>query len=379
MNPVSLQLTHTPDSLNDRHPWLPLSAFSGLDLGFERSSACHLIAPDGRSLGSGILDTRDPVAAWKRFSWAEDAEFDEAYMAHAIHEAVARRADESCRRLVSSDADFLPGLVIEQYEDLFTIEARSRAIEAHLSFVVELLKEMFAVREIVLLNDSPVRDSVGLERFRRTVSGNNLKGRWVSVDELEFRIDPLNVDKPGIYLDQREQQALVGSLCEGRRVLDGFAHSGAFAMQAMRSGAELAVAADSNELYAKHIGATAQKNGLEVEALHAEMGLVLERCDPGAFDAIIMDPPSELSADLDSLGQLHRKAFSILDAGGLLATYCRSPQLGAAAFDEIVAEAAAASGREGRIFARISQPFDFPVLLNLPESRYLKGLILQVE
>lgn len=379
MGSVSVQLTERIASLSESHPWIPLSSFSGVDLNCERSDACSLIASDGRALGSGILDTRDPVAAWRRFSWSEDAQFDEAYIANAIHDAVMRRGEESCRRLVSSDADYLPGLVIEQYEDLFTVQFSSRAVEGHSKFVVDLLKEMFAAQEIVLINDMPERESLGLERYRRTVSGNNLKGRWVAIDGVEFRIDLLNANKPVIFLDQREQHTLVGSLCEGRRVLDGFAHSSAFALQAMRSGAELAVAADSNELYAKSIGATAQKNGVEVEALHADIDLVLDRCDPGAFDAIIFDPPADYSANADALTRLHRKAFSILDAGGLLATYCRNPELGAVEFDHIVAEAAAAAGREGRIFARISQPFDFPVLLNLPESRYLKGLILQVE
>ena len=379
MDTITVQLSANGSAINSSHPWMPLGAFDGLELNPDGWHACHLLSADGNSLGSGILDTLDPVATWRRFSWAENAPFDEAYIAHTLNEAVSRRADEACRRLVSSDADYLPGLEVEQFGELFTVSVTNRAIETHLPFIIDLLKEMFAVQEIVLLNDAPRREAFGLERYRRTVSGNNLKGRWVTIDDLEYRLDPLNADKAGIYLDQREQQALLGSLCEGRRMLDGFAHSGAFAIQAMRSGAELAVAVDANELYAKSIGATAQKNGYEVEALHADIETVLDRCDPGAFDAIIYDPPEELSDDIERLKCLHQKAFSILDAGGLLATYSRSPKLSAAEFDQMVAEAAAVSGREGRIFARISQPFDFPVLLNLPESRYLKGLILQVE
>ena len=379
MEPVTLQLAAADRMPACGHPWLAAQALAGAVSVPERSDACHLLAADGRSLGCGLLDQRDPQAAWRRFSWADDARFDEDYIAHALQDAIQRRADEPCRRLVSADADYLPGLVIEQYGDLFTLAVTHRAVEPHVPMIVDLLKEMFALQEVVLLNDAPVRDRLGLERYRRTASGQNVKARWVPVDGLDVRIDPLNANKAGVYLDQREQQALVGSLCAGRRVLDGFAHSGAFALQALRAGAEMAVAVDSNEHFAKGIGATAQKNGCALEALHADMDLVLDRCDPGAFDAIILDPPEALAADPVALQRMHRKAFAILDAGGLLATYCRSTDLDTAAFDRMVADAAAASGREGRIFARISQPFDFPVLLNLPESRLLQGLILQVE
>ena len=243
-------------------------------------------------------------------------------------------------------------------------------MEQHQGLIAEILKECFGPQEVLLIH------SCGK---RQTLSGQNLKGRWIEVDGLAYRIDPLNAEKPGFCLDQREQYSLVGSLCEGRRVLDCFAHSGAFALQAMHCGAEMSVAVDHNAHCAKAIGANAQKNSLEVEAIHAGVEEVLDRCDPGAFDALIFDPPEEVCADVECLTAMHRQAFSILPPGGVLASYCRGSSLQAAEFDQIAADAAATMGREGRIFARISQPFDFPVLLNLPQSRSLMGLILQVE
>lgn len=343
------------------------------------ATAQDLVSVDGTMLGSGILDTRDPLAAWRRFSWAEGVAFDENYIAQTLQESFGRRPDEPCLRLVNSDADYLPGLIVDQYYDLLVVQAENAAIDGQLKFIVEVLKESFKPQEIVLLNDSPSRQNFGLSCYRATASGNNLKGRWIEIDELAYRLDLLNPDKAGYFLDQREQQALVGSLCDGRSVLDGFAHSGGFAMQAIRSGAESAVAVESNELFAKGLGATVQKNGLPIEVLHTTVETVFERCDPGAFDAIILDPPASEQYDIHGLASLHQKAFQILPTGGLLATYCRDTSVGAAEFDQMVSAAAALSGREGRIFARISQPFDFPVLLNLPESRRLKGLILQVE
>lgn len=361
------------------HPWVQVYDLELSGLKLENGQAVTLYDQEGKSLGTGIFDARDSQAAWRRFTWAGDVEFDMSYIVDALEESVGRRAEEGCQRLVSSDADYLPGLIVELYGDVILVSVENAAVEAQLDAILEVLKEGYAPREIVVRNDSSLRASFGLESEVRTFSGNNLKGYWIEIDDLTYRIDLLNIEKPLFYLDQREQHALVGSLCAERKVLDCFANLGAFALQAMRHDAESVVAVDIDDMAVKAIGAIAQKNGLPIAAVQGEVGSYLATCEPGTFDAIILDPPSDFSIDLDVLSDLHRKAFAILPAGGVIATYCRSSRLTAQAFDQLVAAAAASVGREGRIFARISQPFDFPVLLNLPESRYLKGLILQVE
>ena len=107
--------------------------------------------------------------------------------------------------------------------------------------------------------------------------------------------------------------------------------------------------------------------------------MLLLECSVGDVAASILDPTHSESYDSAAVEALHTCALRCLPEGGLLATYCRSSSTTAAAFEATVARAVASAGREARIFARTAQPFDFPVLLNLPESRYLKGLILQVE
>jgi 23S rRNA (cytosine1962-C5)-methyltransferase len=235
--------------------------------------------------------------------------------------------------------------------------------------IVACLREACEPKEIVIYKDGAAT----------TQSGQNLKARWVEVDGLSYRIDFLKTGQPRFFLDQREQHALVGSLCEGRKVLDGYAHSGAFALQAARAGAEHVVAVDTSEACIKAIGAAAQKNNCFVESIDGDVAAFLTERSVGDLDAIILDPPHSESFDSAAVEALHNCAFRCLPEGGLLATYCRSSSTTAAAFESTVARAAASAGREARIFARTAQPFDFPVLLSLPESRYLKGLILQVE
>jgi 23S rRNA (cytosine1962-C5)-methyltransferase len=361
------------------HPWVRLADLDLADSRLVDGNAVTLIAADGTVLGSGIFDRRNLVAAWRRFSWAEGVAFDENYIADAMQEALGRRGESDCQRLISSDADYLPGLIVEKYGEVLTITAETAAAAAHLDMVAELLKEHLAPQEIVFLNDCESRVAYGLEREVRTLSGNNLKGRWVEIDELSYRLDLMQPQKPRFFLDQREQHALVGSLCEGRVVLDAFSHCGAFAMQALRAGAAHVVATDLSETCVKAIGANAQRNECFIETIDCDAGAFLAERTAGDFDCIILDPPSEIAADLDALMQLHVSAFRCLPASGVLATYCRSESITLEAFERLVSTAATEVGREGRIFARTGQPFDFPTLLNFPEGNVLKGLILQVE
>ena len=361
------------------HPWVRLDDLDLTDCILIDGSAATLITANGHALGSGVFDRRNLAAAWRRFSWAEAVAFDESYIADTIQEALTRRGESNCQRLISSDADYLPGLIVEKYADVLTITAQTAAADAHLDMIAKLLKEQLAPQEIVFLNDCESRAVYGLERDVRTLSGNNLKARWVEIDELSYRLDLMQPQKPRFFLDQREQHSLVGSLCEGRVVLDAFSHSGAFAMQALRAGAEHVVATDLSETCVKAIGANAQRNECFIETIDCDAAAFLAERTVGDFDCIILDPPSEMAADLDALKQLHVSAFRCLPAGGVLATYCRSETITLEAFERLVSTAAAEVGREGRIFARTGQPFDFPTLLNFPEGNILKGLILQVE
>ncbi len=361
------------------HPWVGLDNLNLAEGSHADAEACSLYAPTGECLGSGIFDRRDATAAWRRFSLAEGAGFDESYLVGAIDEALGRRGEEGCQRLISSDADYLPGLVVEQYDTILTITAENAVIDGQLALIAEILQEALSPQEIVFLNDVPVREAFGLERYTRTQSGNNLKGRWVEVDGVTYRIDLMQPEKPGIFLDQREQHMLVGSLCEGRCVLDAHAHSGGFALHALKNGAEHAVALDLSDTCVKAIGANAQRNECFIEAIDCDAAAFLAEREVGDFDCIVLDPPAVDEADFDALRKLHASAFRCLPAGGVLATYCRSRTVDLEAFERLVASAAAEAGREGRIFARTGQPFDFPTLLSLPESCALKGLILQVE
>lgn len=349
------------------HPWVSLDQLSG-DLP-EAPCVATLLDSQGQPIGSGLFDSQDAARAWRRFSMAGGVPFDSSYLSVAISDALSRRSDEGCQRLIASDADYLPGLEVELYDGIITIRSTHAVVDAVIDEIVGCLKEACEPKEVVFFKNEGAS----------TLSGQNLKARWIEIDGLFYRLDLLNPEKPRFFLDQREQHALVGSLCEGRSVLDGYAHSGAFALQAARNGAEHVVAVDASEAYIKSIGATAQKNDCFIETIQSDVSRFLAERKLGDLDAIILDPPSTEDFETTRVEAIHTSAFNCLPEGGLLATYCRSETTTAADFESVVARAAANAGREARIFAHTAQPFDFPVLLNFPESRYLKGLILQVE
>jgi 23S rRNA (cytosine1962-C5)-methyltransferase len=362
-NHTTLQLSAAPRRLG--HPWVSLTELAG-DLP-KNACVATLFDASGQVLGSGLFDPR--AAVWRRFSLAEGAHYDGAYIASAINDALGRRSDEHCQRLICADADYLPGLEVDLYDGILAIRSTHPIVDGAMDEIVECLKEACEPKEIVFLKPEGAQ----------TLSGQNLKARWIEIDGIAYRLDLINGEKPRFFLDQREQHALVGSLCEERTVLDGYAHSGAFALQAARNGAEHVVAVDTSDACIKTIGAQAQKNDCFIETIDADVAAFLAERAAGDLDAIILDPPHTETFDAVAVEALHYSAFSCLPEGGLLATYCRSTSTTAAEFEAVVARAATAAGREARIFARTAQPFDFPVLLNFPESRYLKGLILQVE
>lgn len=321
-----------------------------------------LVDAQGHVLGAGIFDPQDPVAAWRRFSLVEEAEWDADYLASALMDSIERRSGEACQCLVSSDADFLPGLIVERYGEVLRVQLETAAMQAHSALVLELLQETLMPQEMVLM------DAGGI----RTLSGNPLKPRWIEIDDLAFRVDLSRPEGPGFSLILREQHALFGSLCEGRHVLECFAEAGAFSIHAMAHGAASATALQPEEGSRKGIGAQAQRNGHRVEARASEPQAFLGESGPGIYDAIVGDLRHR---DLASRQPLIESMVWHLDGGGLLVLYS---DFGTETLGEQVTRAVAAAGREARVFARTSQPFDYPLLLSFPESQLIEGLILEI-
>ena len=347
--------------------------------------ACDLRDARGHFLGSGIANP-DSVIAWRRFS-REPRAFDAEFLREALSAAVARRADEPLRRLVWSESDGLPGLVVDQYEDLLSVQIATLAIDRRSGIVGELLEELLLPQEIVWRNDAPARRREGLPVGVETRSGKPAEPRWVRVGDVELWLDAMAGHKTGLYLDQRHEYARVARVAAGRRVLDCFCYGGGFALHCARAGAASVLGLDSSEPAIATARRAAERNGLadavELRAVNVFDHLSAER--DARYDLVVLDPPpfarSQRTLDraLRGYKEIHLRALRLLEPGGILVTYTCSHHLGRDAFLGLIGAAAFDAHRSVRVLEHCHQPPDHPILPGMPESEYLRGFMIGVD
>lgn len=340
----------------------------------------------GRFIGTGIHNSRSQIV-WRRLS-RDRVTLDADYLRGALTRAIARRAPEVARRLVWSESDDLPGVVVDQFDDALVVQLQTLAMERRAGLIGDLLAELLRPAEVIFRNDAPIRRLEGLPLEVRTRSGQPWEARWVRMGGFEYWIDLQAGQKTGFYLDQRFQHTAVARHCAGARVLDAFCNQGAFALQAARAGALEVLGLDIAEDAVAAARRNAERNGLEAEFQAANVFDWFN--DPARgieplWDVIILDPPpfaksrSALEGALRGYKEINLRAVKRLAPGGLLATYSCSHHIQDAELRHVLAEVAADSRRRLRVVEWAHQPVDHPVLATMPESEYLRGYLLRAE
>ncbi|HVU24287.1 MAG TPA: class I SAM-dependent rRNA methyltransferase [Opitutus sp.] len=371
------------------HPWVFANEVEALLPAEHDGGVVECRDRSGRFLGSGIYNSKSQIA-WRRVS-RERVELDEAYLRAAIDRAVARRGRATpphIGRLVWSESDDLPGVVVDQFGDALVVQIQTLAMERSAGLIGDLLAEALKPAEIIFRNDAPIRRLEGLPLEVHTRSGRAWEPRWVAIDGFDYWLDLQGGQKTGFYLDQREQHAVVGNYCAGRRVLDAFCNQGPFALHAARAGASEVLGLDSAEDAIAAARKNAERNG--VAAGFAVANVFDWFNDPAragepAWDVIVLDPPpfakskSALAGALRGYKEINLRAMQRLAPGGVLATYSCSHHMHDAELRGVLAEAAADAKRKVRVLEFCHQPPDHPVLVTMPESEYLRGYVLSVE
>ena len=371
------------------HPWVFASEIHPHKHPLVDGDCVELYDAQERLLGSGLWSGRSQIA-WRRYSHASRP-FDEVFIAETLRKAVERRVPGRFRRLVWSEADHLPGLVVDQFDSTLVVQALTAGVDRALPAITSWLSKNLGATEIVLRNDVPSRLHDGLPLGVCTLSGHLLPPNWFRIEDVEYLLDLTGGQKTGFYLDQREQHLRVARLARGRRVLDGFCNQGGFALQAARMGAAEVLAIDSSEECTGAVARNASRNGLDgrIHPLRANMfdWFTQQRTGQGdsTFDLIVLDPPpfarnrEAMDGALRGYKEINLRAMHMLSSGGILATYSCSQRVSTRMFMTMLGEAALDARRTVRVLEVTGQPVDHPVLLNLPESHYLKGAILLVE
>jgi 23S rRNA (cytosine1962-C5)-methyltransferase len=365
------------------HPWVFAGEVESLPDAASDGQALPLEDERGRFLGTGLVNTQSQIL-WRRIS-REAIDWGPSFWRQALEKAIAKREEEPFRRLVWSEADGLPGLVVDQYGDVLVVQALTLGMDRVLEPLIELLLEILGQFEVVIRNDAPTRQLEGLGLSKRTHSGKPVQPFWGHIYTLDYWLDLEHSQKTGFYLDQRQEHFKVATLSPDWRVLDCFCNQGAFALNCAQAGAREVVGIDTSGESLALARKNAEHNGLEADFIEANVFDWFHGYKGERFDLIVLDPPSfapnkrAVEGALRGYKELHVRALKLLNPGGILATYCCSHHITRSLFRDVVDAAAADIRRNGQVLYETSQPHDHPVVLNFPESEYLKGLLLRVD
>ncbi len=373
------------------HPWAFSNeiAMTPAAKALPPGSVVRLEGDDGVKHGAWHFNPHSLIAA-RRLDADPAAPCDAGWFRERLAQALSirdRMFDAPHYRLVHAEADGLPGLIIDRYGDVLALQANTAGMDAATPLIVEALTALVAPRGIVARNDSGVRGLEGLVEETRLLAGD-AAGAMVEENGLRFPVDLLGGQKTGWFFDQREHRARVARLAKGATVLDAFCHTGGFGIGCAAAGATKVTLLDRSE----HALATATQgavlNGVadRVTTQRGEAMETLERIFGSGqrFGVVIADPPAfaktrkDQPAALRAYGKLARIAAGLVERNGFLFIASCSHHVSPGEFADAVAWGAHRARRDARILHMSGAGPDHPLHPMLPESQYLKGMLLHL-
>jgi len=340
-----------------------------------------------RLIGSAIYNSKSQIMA-RRFSRRRqdlDLEFFRRRIAQASEYRDRRKVDPELRRVVWSESDGLPGVIIDRYDDRFVLQTLTCGMDIRKDLIAAAMVDLFDNVVIVERNDAPIRNAEGLE-LRRGILRGTPSQTAIEIEGVKFEVDLLQGQKTGFYLDQRYNYGIVAGYARDRRVLDCFANQGAFALTCARAGAADVTAVEESSENNSAAKRNASHNELKAQWIEQDVFQFLRAAEKAEaqYDLIVLDPPSftrtksGLREALRGYRELHMRAFKLLSKDGLLATFSCSHHVSDAAFSDTIADALVDARRSARRVRRFEQARDHPILPTIPETEYLRGFLLEM-
>ena len=368
------------------HPWIYRSDV--VDAAGDPGDVVRVTDRAGRFLGRAFYNPKSEITL--RIAEREDREIDAAWFRRRIERAGAYREslkiDASAYRLLHSEADGVPGLVVDRYADYFVLQPGSAAVESRLDHIVAALEDLYAPAGVLLRGDSASRKREGLDRKVEVLSGEVPGSVVVHEGPVRYRAGLRGGQKTGGFLDQRENHLAAARHVGGAgRVLDVFSYAGGFALHAARA-AESVEAVDSSGDALENARENAELNSLDnITFTRANaFDLLRERSDAEArYDAVILDPPAFAKVKRDLPGatraykEINLRAIKLLNPGGVLVTCSCSYHFSRELMEETLRSATADAGCTMRVREWRGQALDHPEIITVPETRYLKCAVLE--
>lgn len=297
------------------------------------------------------------------------------------------REETNAYRLINGEGDNLPGLVVDRYNDILVIQITTLGMEKLKPWLLERLISRLKPRSILERSLGPSRQEEGLNDYEAWIYGEANFTTEIIENQARFIIDFTHAQKTGFYLDQREMRKLVRKIAKGRRVLDCFAYTGAFSVNALMGGAERVELVESSAYSLTVAQKNLEANGFKAEVYTLHNGDVFSFLRQNKIDSdlIILDPPAFAKKKGDVISacrgykDINRLALQHLPPEGLLLSFSCSHYVDDNLFQKVLFEAALEAGRRVRLLQRMRHSFDHPINIFHPESHYLKGFLLYVD
>lgn len=367
------------------HRWIFSSEVESADPAAASSDEVAVFSPDKEFLGCATYNHHALIRA--RVYTRRSEQLTDDLIRERLRDAHARRLQlfpgRDTYRLVFSESDGLPGLVIDKYGDILSVQILTQFMETRAERLYAMLREIFNPSAIVERADAQARANESLPERRQLIHGSIPEGFHVSLNGMKVRVNPLEGQKTGLFLDQVDNWRLIEPFAAGANVLDLFCNAGGFALHAARAGAESVKAVDSSDLALSEVLFNAELNGLKnIRAKKSDAFLYI-RARPEPFNVIVCDPPAfarsskQAAQAMRGYRELNRHCLKTLAPGGILITASCSAAVSPAQFDDVLAQASKDAGRGIRLLPGGGQPADHAPLIGMAESHYLKVRVVQ--
>ena len=384
MIPTAVISARGEERIRRGHPWIYRADV--LDVAAEPGGLVEVLGPRQRFLGRALYNEQSQITL--RLLTRGEEDVDDAFWRARIDAAIAFRQslamDATAYRLIHGEADLLPSLIVDRYADILVVQALSQGMDRVLPTLVPMLAAATGATGILARNDPRVRLLEGLEQRVDVLYGDVPERIVVRDGPIEYEVDPRLGQKTGLFLDQRENRAAAAQYARGR-LLDGFSYHGGFALRLAR-GCDRVEALDISADAVARILENAARNGLSnVQAREANVFDELRHLEKRGerFDTIVLDPPAfaknkaSIAKALAGYKDINLRALRLLNPGGYLITCSCSYNVDEATFAEVIYEASVDSHVPVTVVEKRMQGRDHPVLLGVPETYYLKCLILR--
>jgi len=391
------------------HPWIYKGQFTQVAHFIQPGDIVSVVNSDGKSVGRGYYNPRSEISI--RILSFKNEPIDGNFFRKKITEAVEKRkallSRTNAYRAIFGEADGLPGLIVDVYNDTAVLQILTLGMEKLKPLALEAVREVLRPKYVYEKSESPFRKLEGLKDVRiwygakgeiRENKGEIREERGEIREEkgvieifegkVKFLVDIENGHKTGFYLDQRRSRMALAGLSKGKKVLDLFCYAGGFSISAAVYGAQKALGADIKEKWLELARNNAGLNNVSdrTEFVKGDAFSILEDIHKSGvtFDIIIIDPPSflkkkeSLASASRGYRQLNTLAMKTLSGDGILATFSCSHNMPNEVFSDILKRSAAEAGKKTAILKRCHQAEDHPVVRTIPETEYLKGYFLRV-